>query len=291
MRHPRPVCVDRSAGRGDLERLASSPATVYLSLCFHEELIDPTRPLLSAGCEPVPACEYGRVLRDLPHLRDARPGPTRARRASRAAACAAATPAWSLWRSAASSPASRCREDQLDLGGRRSAGAARPRRDHGINWVHGATYARDDAQRAAREGIEVRLSRPASRWRRCAPASSSLTGVEAGGGRSAGDVQHPGRVPGPAAGRADRPVRLARTTDETLQYGDRVIVAVRGDFIVDECCRAVDGNHLGGGVPWLGDSGYSPIEQPPERAVPAAPVGQRHRGRRVRLLGLRGGER
>jgi hypothetical protein len=59
------------------------------------------------------------------------------------------------------------------------------------------------------------------------------------------------------------------TTDETLQYGDRIIIRIRGDFIVDECCRAVDGNHLGGAVPSLEELSVEPIEEPPGPPCPS----------------------
>jgi hypothetical protein len=62
LRHPRPVYLDALLDERDLKTLAAKPSTVYLSVCFHETLIDPTRPLLMGGCEPAQACEHARVL-------------------------------------------------------------------------------------------------------------------------------------------------------------------------------------------------------------------------------------
>ena len=38
---------------------------------------------------------------------------------------------------------------------------------------------------------------------------------------------------------------------ETLNRGDRVLIQVRANFILDACCRPVDGEHVGGLVPQL----------------------------------------
>ena len=40
-------------------------------------------------------------------------------------------------------------------------------------------------------------------------------------------------------------------TDLTLEPGDRVIVNLRTEFILDECCRPVDGWNVGGRVPLI----------------------------------------
>ena len=32
-----------------------------------------------------------------------------------------------------------------------------------------------------------------------------------------------------------------------------MLIQIKADFILDECCRAVDGNHIGGRVPLLPD--------------------------------------
>jgi hypothetical protein len=46
-------------------------------------------------------------------------------------------------------------------------------------------------------------------------------------------------------------LKFHQTSRETLQEGDRVLIVVRTGFILDECCRPVDGNHIGGRVPIL----------------------------------------
>ena len=129
-----------------------------------------------------------------------------------------------------------------------------------------------------------------------------LTTIEGGGGRTSGiyalageflelpppEVNADGNLVEPDTRLVDG-FRYHSTSDETLQFGDRVAITIRGDFILDECCRAVDGNHLGGGVPLLDrDDAPAPVDRPPATAVPPAQVGQRQRGRRLRLVDLRG---
>jgi hypothetical protein len=73
-----------------------------------------------------------------------------------------------------------------------------------------------------------------------------------GGGGGPGNVYtKPGRYEKFAANDyVDRFV-YKQQSDERLEHGDRVVIQIKADFILDECCRAVDGNHIGGRVPLL----------------------------------------
>ena len=48
-----------------------------------------------------------------------------------------------------------------------------------------------------------------------------------------------------------RRLRWRQTSRESLQERDRVLITVRTPFILDRCCRPVDGTHVGGRVPLL----------------------------------------
>ncbi len=48
--------------------------------------------------------------------------------------------------------------------------------------------------------------------------------------------------------------RYRPNTYESIEYEDRLLIVVRTAFILDECCRPVDGVHVGGRVPLLPDS-------------------------------------
>jgi hypothetical protein len=55
-------------------------------------------------------------------------------------------------------------------------------------------------------------------------------------------------------------LRWRQTSGESLQEGDRVLITVRTPFILDRCCRPVDGTHVGGRVPLL--PGCEPVQRP-----------------------------
>jgi hypothetical protein len=272
VRHAREVSVDALLGEEAVKRLRDDPATVYVSICFHEELIDPTRPLLTSGCEPVPACEYGRVCETYRVCASTtRPDPGPACEPC-CGGCGCGDACLEVVAITCFKPGEELGADQLDLSGRRTLALHDLAEITAVNWVHGAIYTREDATKLFAEGIEVRFSRPIqiASLRR---GVLDVTVVEAGGGRAAGMYDMQGEFRDlPADKLTDRFVWRS-TTDETLQYGDRIIVRIRGDFIVDECCRAVDGNHLGGAVPALDELPVEPIEQPPGPACPPRPSG------------------
>jgi hypothetical protein len=265
VRHPRPVYVDRLLDRRALERLTKQPATVYLTLCFQETPIDPMRPLLTGGCEPTPECEHGRILetyRICATLERPSQGPA-------CEPCCGACDEACLELVAIRDfkPGEPLRQEQLDIAGRRALALHELSEIVGINWVHGATYSRDDANALLDDGIQLWFSRRV-RVATLTRGVVELTGIESGAGRSASTYNIEGHFVGlPQDEYTDR-LTYSRTTSETLQYGDRLLITVRGDFILDECCRALDGNHIGGGVPLAGDPKYGPLGGAPERVCP-----------------------
>src|SRR5260370_22708622 len=142
---------------------------------------------------------------------------------------------------------------------RRPLGLYLPTRITGISWRTGHHYTQEQANHlmGTRErhehrgpGLEIRFSRPVL-------ASTIRHGVletwaiEGGRGSRARIYHKDGEfVDKPREGTVDR-IFYRDTTDETLEPGDRLLVILRTDFILDECCRAVDGEHIGGSVPPL----------------------------------------
>jgi hypothetical protein len=118
----------------------------------------------------------------------------------------------------------------------------------GINWVHGATnYTPVEARKILQDdGLTIQFSRPIL-------TETVTMGVvdvlifQGGRGQHGGIYYLDGEVSTPD----DRHVVFKYTARETLQNNDRVFVIVRTDFILDKCCRPVDGNHTGGRVPLL----------------------------------------
>jgi hypothetical protein len=269
VRHPRPVYLSELLSADDQARLQKDPATVYLTLCYRELLSDPTRPLLANGCEPPSACEYARVVETFQICASTTPP-------NRGPACepccgACGDQCLELVAITDFDPAVPVTEGQLDLSGRRGLALHPFPQITGINWVHDATYSVGDADSLLDAGLEMQFSRPVQ-VSSLVPGAVELTGVERGAGRSASIFSIEGEFVGlPAADLTDRFV-FRRNTGERLNPEDRVIVTVRGDLIVDECCRAVDGNHIGGAVPVSASAPYQP-QSAPARPCPARPSG------------------
>ena len=240
VRHPRPVYVDRLLDEDELEALAEQagdrlPHAVLprdadrpdaaaagrgmrarRPTCEHApRSSSPTasarrssRPTAGPACEPCcGAC--GDVCLELAAISDFRPGEPLTRGAGRPR-------------------------------GPARAGAARAHRDRRASTgCTGRPTAATTPTRCSTRDCGCRFSRGV-RVATLMPGVVELTGIESGAGRSASIVQHRGRVRRPARRPSctDRASPTARTTGETLQYGDRLLVTVRGDFILDECCRA-----------------------------------------------------
>jgi hypothetical protein len=270
VRNPREVVLNALLSEDELRQLCEQPATVYLTLCFHEQPIDPSRPLLAAACEPVAACEFGRVLETYRICASTR-------RPNRGPACepccgACGDRCLELAAVVDFDPAAPIERWQLDLSGRRPLARHDLAEISAINWVHGRTYTREGATALLADGIEVRFSRPVQ-VASLRESVVELTTIEAGGGRSGGMYNVDGEFVGlPDSELTDRFV-FRSTTDETLQYGDRVIITIRGDFIVDECCRAVDANHIGGNIPAIDDCPAQPIDSHTGPVCPPRPSG------------------
>ncbi len=228
------------------------------------------RPLLASGCEPTPDCEHGRVL-------DSYRICATLERPDRGPACepccgACGDVCLELAVIHDFRPGEPLRQEQVDASGRRTLALRELTEIVGINWVHGGTYSRDDANALLDEGLRVWFS-AGVQVATLSPGVVELTGIESGAGRSAASYNIEGDFTDlPPTGTTDS-FTYARTTGETLQYGDRLLVTVRGDFILDGCCRAVDADHVGGGVPLAGDPTYLPVGGAVEPVCPPRPSG------------------
>ena len=78
--------------------------------------------------------------------------------------------------------------------------------------------------------------------------------VEGGRGRSGNIYNMAGEYVDLPTTKTTTWLRFRQTTGETLQDGDRVLIIVRTGFILDKCCRPVDGDHIGGRVPTVTSS-------------------------------------
>lgn len=139
----------------------------------------------------------------------------------------------------------------------------------GLGWVHGGTYDRQSAEALLTAGVKLRFSRPVRRAT-LQEGVADLVVYEGGGGRR--DTWYFKAVeldPGPEEHGLVNEVGVRVAQPEGFQSGDRILLRVRCDFILDECCRAASGAHLGGGVPFapaLAD--YDGVTHPAPAALP-----------------------
>jgi hypothetical protein len=143
----------------------------------------------------------------------------------------------------------------IHLGVRRPLSRYRFTTITGINWQHGAYYS---IERAAEilgtyeEGGGLRVHFSKDVHARCLTRGIVEVQVTEGGrGRRAETYSMDGHIEDRRDEGFTRHLRWRQTSRESLQEGDRVLITVRTPFILDRCCRPVDGTHVGGRVPLL----------------------------------------
>jgi hypothetical protein len=263
----RPLVVDlwHELSTEDRERITDEPQPLYLSLCYCEQPVDPIRPVLADQCGAVPDCSYGK-LRDSVRIHVSLTAPEEDMRCE--TCCSACGECCLLLaridgfrRGSPVDPANVHNEVRRRLSTYQSTVIT------GVNWVHGGEYERDVANKAFgfdsdAGGIEIHFSRPV-RVSTIKRGVVELWRIEGGGGKAAGISEISGRFVGlPGSGFVSkiryRPGDVEDTRDDEnrdrLDYRDRVLITVRCAFILDKCCRPVDGANVGGHVPPLQDA-------------------------------------
>jgi hypothetical protein len=135
----------------------------------------------------------------------------------------------------------------------------------GVNWHHGAHLPRNFVRHLLHQGLVIHFSRPvlAETLKR---GVVDVYQIESKSTRHANIIELCGQ---PGTG------TVTNGTTQELHYkiphleecpepGDRVLIVVRSGFILDECCRPVDGLNVGGRVP------YVPCDPPYPEALPTA---------------------
>jgi len=135
----------------------------------------------------------------------------------------------------------------------------------GISWTHGATYTRDQADKLLDDGIEFTFSDDVH-GETITPGVIELWGIEGGEGRSGQLFNIAGEFPDGQPTGLVRSVRYRRNTRERMNNGDRVLITLRGEHVLDRCCRAVDGEHIGGRVPIILPK-YAQWQRPPVHMI------------------------
>jgi len=214
--------------------------SLWLSLCFCEQPVDPARPVLPDACGASPECSFGK-LRDAVRVRVSREAPSEDEGCD--GCCSpCADPCVLLARIDFVPGAPPEIHNQL----RRPITPYLATRVESVNWSHGARYTPAEASRRL-ASLELRFSRKV----RSVTLQDGVVDVwviEGGGGRRGNIYNREGRVVSPDTEEADTLVFKA-DTGETLQDGDRVLITVRTGFMLDVCGRPVDGENVGGRVP------------------------------------------
>lgn len=240
--------------------------TLYLSLCYCGEPTHPSRPVLPDTCGAISDCNFGKT-RDSVRFRVTAERPDDDRRCE--PCCAACTDECVLLAAIAWVADEPIEQDDIDNSVRRPIGLYEPTVITGVSWQHGRTYSPGDAKGVLgterdggrTDGFEIAFSRPVHA-ETLQPGVVDIWRIQGGRGLRGGISSIEGEfVDKPASGLVTS-FRYRDESGETLNRGDRIIVTVRGDFILDACCRPVDGNHVGGRVPQI-DS-YRQAEGAPE---------------------------
>jgi len=251
----RPLEVDlwEHLSEAEQKSVRDHPATLYLWLCYCEQPIEPVRPIMQYLCAPTPACEYGWTWETLRVRVSTEPPQAQTPCDTCCGGCD--EPCVLLAEIVGFRPGQELKPEQVHNWVRRMISTYPLTTITGIGWTHGAGYTPEEAAELLgagnQPGLVLEFSRPVL-------TSTATAGVvdlwviEGGPGR-AGNIYHlagdytPGSLDKPLI----RRLSYRQTTRETLQYYDRVLITVRAAFLLDECCRAVSGAHLGGRVPIL----------------------------------------
>lgn len=260
----RPLAVDlwHYLSSEDRRRVDDGETTLYLSICYCEQPVDPVRPVISDACGATMDCTYGK-LRDAVRIEvtvDAPKSDVCCEPCCNACeeACLLLARIDNFHRGIALAPG------DVDNSVRRLISVYPPTTITGISWTHGAEYTQDEAYtmlgtEGSSAGLKVRFSRPVL-VSTLARGVIDMCVVEGGGTKHSGmyqlEVDYVGLAGTTASG-----VRFRYTGDETLEPGDRVLITIRCAFILDGCCRAVDGTHVGGRVPIIDDAEFKQYDR------------------------------
>ncbi|MFI6638401.1 hypothetical protein [Streptomyces sp. NPDC050504] len=258
--------------------------TVWVGIRYAERRVEPTRAVYNDACADTSDCEFGWTEECYTvHVTGCEP-PTDDRCDTCCERCGHRT----LWlaRIDCVDFHEPVREERIHLDVRRPFGRRVPTVITGISWIHGHTYTIDEAKALLGTqdedgGLVVRFS-DGVRTDSLQPGVVDLQVIEGGSGRNASTWYMGGEFaePGPDCDEFTREFRYRQTTRETLQDGDRVLITVRAAFLLDRCCRPVDGTHVGGRVPTIHhhttDDSHTPVAagtDAPDAQAPAASHG------------------
>jgi hypothetical protein len=228
-----------------------------VSIVYSERPIGRSRAAFADACEPAAAVSYGRI-RDATQIVVSTSDGEQCGCDECCAGCE--DPAVLLARVKQICPPGQTISFEVDVAVRRMLARQRLTTVTGISFVHGGVYGRDDSEALLSNGLWIRFSCPV-RTDTISPGVVELIGYEGGRGRR-DEWYYKQVVLEPQSHPLTTELRVLVKDPEVFQEGDQVLLRLRSDFVLDECCRAVDGNHVGGAVPF-----YEPRALPNTRPV------------------------
>jgi len=135
-----------------------------------------------------------------------------------------------------------------------------------VGWVHNGLYGRGAAERLLGGGVGVRFSHPV-RAATLVNGVADLLVYEGGPGRRDAMYYKAVNLETTSGQELVDEVTVRVPEPEGFNDGDRILLRLRCDFVLDECCRAVAGAHLGGGVPFDPELDHGDVTHP----LPAIP--------------------
>lgn len=231
----------------------TSGNTVWIGVEYTECAVEPTRTVFNSSCADTSDCEFG-YTEESYTIRVTTREPPKDERCETCCGRCAHTVLWLAriddvdWYRPVGA-------DQIHMNIRRPFGRRVPTVITGVNWRHGAVYTVEEAKQLLGTqhesgGLFVRFSDDV-RVDSLKPGVVDIQVIEGGAGRNADTWYMGGTFEDPADGEFTRHFRYRQTTRESLQDGDRVLITVRAAFILDRCCRPVDGTNVGGKVPFV----------------------------------------
>jgi hypothetical protein len=229
--------------------------TVWVGIEYCERPVEPTRAVFNDGCADASDCEFGWTEESYAVRVTGRKPP----KDERCDTCCSRCRHKVLWLAKIRhvdwhEPV--C-EEQVHMNIRRPFGRYVPTVITGVSWVHGHTYTVDEVKELLGTndeagGLVVRFSDDV-RVDTLKRGVVEVQVIEGGAGRNASTWYVGGTFYEPdETDEFTRHFRFRQTTREATQDGDQVLVTVRAAFILDRCCRPVDGTNVGGRVPTIG---------------------------------------
>jgi hypothetical protein len=235
------------------------PATLWVGVEYDERAVEPTRMVYDDACGGGKDCDFG-YTEECYALRVTATRPHRDRRCDPCERCE--DPVLWLARIDDVDRHRAIRAEQVHMEFRRPFGLRVPTVITGVNWLHGHTYSVEQTQLLLgtfddSRGLRVEFSDEVH-TRSLQPGVVEIQVIEGGAGRNASTWYIGGEFQDLPKEEFTRGFRFRQRTREVLQDQDRVLITVRTGFILDRCCRPVDGTNVGGRVPPIGGEAPEP---------------------------------